>query len=73
MTSIFESDAQRFDVVVNEEKQYSIWPERWDVPVGWRTIGVSGQRADCLRHIESVWIDLRPASLIRKMNGHATL
>jgi MbtH protein len=70
MTSIFESDEQHFEVVVNHENQYSLWPKNWDIPTGWRAVGQSGLKADCLRHIESVWTDLRPRSLVNKMESH---
>jgi MbtH protein len=50
-------------VVVNTEEQYSIWPAGRQVPPGWREIGVSGARDECLAHIAQVWTDLRPRSL----------
>jgi len=52
-----------YEVVVNDEDQYSVWPSGRDVPAGWRTIGVSGTRDECLDHIEQVWTDMRPRSL----------
>jgi len=56
-------DLRRYHVVVNDEEQYSIWPDGSDVPSGWRTVGVSGDRATCLAHIDEVWTDLRPRGL----------
>jgi MbtH protein len=41
------------------------------VPAGWREVGVSGPKAECLAHIETVWTDMRPASLRRHMDGTA--
>ncbi len=52
-----------YQVVLNEEGQYSIWPEDQKLPLGWRSDGFSGSRADCLAHVEKVWTDMRPASL----------
>jgi MbtH protein len=63
MSSIFEMDDQHFEVVVNDQKQYSVWPKEWPVPTGWNAVGISGLRPDCLRHIEAIWTDMRPHSL----------
>lgn len=63
------SEDTRYQVVVNEEEQYSIWPERRDLPLGWRGVGVVGSKAECLAHIETVWTDMRPLSLRRAMGG----
>lgn len=60
-------EAQTFLVVVNEEEQYSIWPEDRPVPPGWRAEGVRGDKAACLAHIGRVWTDMRPASLRRRL------
>lgn len=56
-----------FDVVVNHEEQYSIWPEYKALPEGWRTAGKRGTKEECLAHIESVWTDMRPRSLREAM------
>jgi MbtH protein len=56
-------------VVVNDEDQYSIWPESRDVPPGWRTIGVAGDRAMCLAYIDDHWTDMRPKSLRDEMSA----
>jgi MbtH protein len=52
-----------FDVVVNHEEQYSIWPRDRELPAGWRLEGTSGNRQECLDHIGRVWTDMRPLSL----------
>jgi MbtH protein len=62
-----ESDATVYQVVVNDEEQYSIWPAYKALPAGWRLEGTSGPKAECLAHIESVWTDMRPLSLRRGM------
>ena len=64
-----QEDAQ-FEVVINHEEQYSIWPVYKDVPAGWKTVGVSGSKAHCLDYIEKNWTDMRPLSL-RKALGEA--
>jgi len=62
------SEASRYVVVVNDEEQYSIWPEDREVPLGWRAAGVAGTKQECLAHIETVWTDMRPLSLRRAMD-----
>jgi MbtH protein len=57
-----------YDVVINDEEQYSIWSSDQRPPPGWRSVGVTGSKDQCLRHIEEVWTDLRPLSLRRAMN-----
>jgi len=63
---MFEDDG-RYVVVINDEEQYSIWPEGRDVPLGWRTTGTAGTKAECLEHIDRVWTDMRPLTLRRAM------
>jgi MbtH protein len=62
-----EEDTRRYVVVVNDEEQYSIWFEGRELPAGWRAVGVSGSKAECLEHVERVWTDMRPLSLRRWM------
>ena len=60
-------DDRTYDVVMNDEEQYSIWDVDRPVPAGWRTVGFRGSKADCLAHIEEVWTDMRPRSLREAM------
>lgn len=68
----FDRDDTTFHVVMNDEDQYSIWPDFKPVPAGWRLAGFHGGRAACLAHIETVWTDMRPASLRRFMEQDAS-
>ncbi|MFJ6379388.1 MbtH family protein [Kitasatospora sp. NPDC092039] len=54
-------------VVVNHEEQYSVWPAHRELPPGWRALDVTGSREQCLEHIGTVWTDLRPLSLRRRL------
>jgi MbtH protein len=58
-----------FDVVVNEEEQYSILPLGSGLPPGWKSAGRSGTQQECLEYIREVWTDMRPLSLREKMDG----
>ncbi|MDB4955259.1 MAG: antibiotic synthesis protein MbtH [Myxococcales bacterium] len=59
----------RYQVVVNDEEQYSIWPDGRELPLGWRGVGKVGSKQECLDHIETVWTDMRPLSLRIAMDG----
>lgn len=56
-----------YTVVVNHEKQYSIWSADRDVPSGWEKVDKSGPKEECLNYIEKVWTDMRPLSLRKQI------
>jgi len=56
-----------YQVVVNHEEQYSIWPDYKEIPNGWKAVNKSGSKQDCLSYIKEVWTDMRPLSLRRQM------
>jgi MbtH protein len=56
-------DQTQYLVVINNEEQYSIWPDYKAVPEGWKTVGFSGPKQECLEYINEVWVDMRPRSL----------
>ncbi|CAE6737906.1 MbtH family protein [Paraburkholderia nemoris] len=58
-----------FNVVINHEEQYSIWPDYKDVPAGWRLAGKQGKKEECLAWIDQVWTDMRPLSLRQAMDA----
>ncbi|HEX9372430.1 MAG TPA: MbtH family protein [Roseiflexaceae bacterium] len=62
-----QEDTTIYKVVVNHEEQYSIWPDGREVPLGWRDVGKSGTKEECLAYIKEVWTDMRPLSLRKKM------
>jgi MbtH protein len=61
------SQEAQYQVVVNEEEQYSIWPAGKPLPAGWRAAGRKGSREACLAHVKEVWTDMRPLSLRNQM------
>lgn len=68
MSGVFPADTDPeagvlFEVVMNNEEQYSLWPADAPAPTGWKTVGMRGSKKDCLEHIERIWIDMRPLSL----------
>ncbi|GAB1646511.1 MbtH family protein [Krasilnikovia sp. MM14-A1259] len=66
-----DDDTAVLAVVVNDEEQYSIWPDDREVPDGWRREGTTGTREQCLAHIDEVWSDMRPKSLRVWMDENA--
>ena len=64
-----ETSQPAYEVVLNDEEQYSIWPVGREVPAGWRTVGKQGPKQECLDYIGEVWTDMRPLSLRRQMDG----
>jgi MbtH protein len=71
MNSDEREDTTVYRVVVNHEEQYSIWPTDREIPLGWRDVGKSGPKPDCLAYIKEVWTDMRPLSLRKKMEEDA--
>jgi uncharacterized protein YbdZ (MbtH family) len=71
MTHDEEDDKTTYLVVVNHEEQYSIWRDDREIPDGWREAGKAESKAECLDHIATVWADMRPLSLRRKMEEDA--
>lgn len=62
-----KEDTRIYKVVVNDEEQYSIWFSERELPLGWREVGKSGRKEECLSYIKEVWTDMRPLSLRKKM------
>ena len=65
--SVFDDEEAEFNVVLNHEEQYSIWPAQREIPAGWKAAGKTGKKKECLEYIEQVWTDMRPLSLRKKM------
>ena len=64
-------DTTIYKVVVNHEEQYSLWPADRENPLGWRDVGKTGLKAECLAYVEEVWTDMRPLSLRKQMEESA--
>jgi len=58
-----------YQVVVNAEGQYSIWPANCEPPAGWQRSGQTGQKEDCLAQIEGAWADMTPRGLLQAGRG----
>ncbi len=65
-------DTTEYQVVVNHEEQYSIWPAEREIPSGWHAAGFRGPKAGCLIYIEEHWTDMRPLSLRKQLEHMET-
>jgi MbtH protein len=73
MFNPFEEKEGTYLVLKNHEGQYSLWPNHIAVPRGWTTAHSQDNRQACLDYINQHWTDMRPQSLIDKMNETAML
>ena len=69
MFSEEKEDTTIYNVVINHEEQYSIWPVDREIPAGWKAVGKQGLKPECLAYIGEVWTDMRPLSLRKQMDG----
>jgi len=69
MTNPFEDEDGRYLVLVNDERQHSLWPAFAPVPAGWRVAYGEAARTECLDYVTTNWTDMRPASLVRVTEG----
>jgi MbtH protein len=58
-----EEELMMYEVVVNHEEQYSIWPAHLTIPLGWRVVGKKDTKLACLAYVKEVWVDMRPLSV----------
>lgn len=68
MTNPFEDADGTYYALVNDEGQYSLWPEFAEVPAGWTVAHGPADRQSCLDHVEEHWTDMRPRSLAEAMD-----
>jgi uncharacterized protein YbdZ (MbtH family)/predicted MFS family arabinose efflux permease len=62
-------DNARYEVLRNDEDQYSLWLAGHDVPAGWHRVGKEGTKEECSAYVDEVWTDMRPRSLREFMDG----
>jgi len=64
MGNVFDDADAEFRVLVNHERQHSLWPALTDVPAGWTSVFGPDSRQNCLDYVDRNWTDMRPASLV---------
>ncbi|MEU4251790.1 MbtH family protein [Amycolatopsis sp. NPDC026612] len=67
MSNPFDDADGTFLVLVNDERQHSLWPAFAEVPAGWTVVLRDASREAALAYVEENWTDMRPASLVRAM------
>lgn len=72
MSNPFDDADATFLVLVNDERQHSLWPVFAEVPAGWTTVHGPDGRQACLDFIDENWTDMRPRSLAEAMDGAAS-
>nr|WP_285405762.1 MbtH family protein [Luteibacter sp. ME-Dv--P-043b] len=68
MTNPFDNDTVSFLVLINDEQQYSLWPEFADIPHGWSTCFGPEKKQACLEYVDQNWFDMRPKSLVEAIS-----
>lgn len=63
----FDDPDGTFLVLVNDERQYFLWPSFADVPVGWEVALAATDRQSALAYVNEHWTDLRPRRLAERM------
>lgn len=71
MANPFEDENGVYHVLVNDEGQHSLWPSFIDIPQGWTIVHKDDTRGGCLEYINRNWTDMRPRSLIERMEQGA--
>ncbi len=71
MDNPFDDPEGSFFALVNAEGQYSLWPTFAEVPAGWTITHGPAGRESCLAHVEANWVDMRPRSLVERMDPAA--
>jgi MbtH protein len=53
--------------LINQEEQYSLWPDYKAIPNGWNAKFGPASKEECLAYVEKMWTDMRPLSLRTQM------
>ncbi len=69
MANPFENGDSQYLVLKNFEGQFSLWPSKLAVPIGWEIHHGPEDRPKCLHYIEDNWSDMRPLSLIKSFDN----
>jgi MbtH protein len=69
MNNPFDDPDGTYVVLRNDELQYSLWPQSLEVPGGWTVVHPAAGRQECLDYVEATWTDMRPRSLVERMNA----
>ena len=68
LSNPFEDENRTYVVLVNQESAHSLWPAETTIPAGWTVAHGPSDRSDCLAYVNAHWSDMRPASLVGRMD-----
>lgn len=68
-TNPFDDPDASYCVVVNDEGQHSLWLSAIEVPEGWEVRLRDVTRSAALDYVNEHWTDMRPRSLVERMEG----
>jgi MbtH protein len=71
VTNPLEIEQSQYLVLINKDGQHSLWPASINIPSGWWATGPKGASKACLAWIEQNWTDMRPLSLVCRMEEDA--
>ena len=63
-----EDNKESYQILINIEEQYSLWPADKVIPLGWNHVFGPSDKESCLAYVKEVWIDMRPKSLREEMD-----
>ncbi len=55
MSNPFEDTDASYRVVVNDQRQHSLWPACFPIPEGWTIAHDTDSRARCVQYIVADW------------------
>lgn len=58
----FDDPQQACHVLINAQRQYSLWPVFSAIPAGWQPVFGPQPQSACLDWLEANWRDIRPTS-----------
>ncbi|NNF35087.1 MAG: MbtH family NRPS accessory protein [Saprospiraceae bacterium] len=56
-----------YNVVINHEEQYSIWPVKKALPKNLKPTKMNGTLNSCMKYIKRTWTDMRPLSVRKEI------
>lgn len=56
----FDSEKLSFFVLLNQQGQYSLWPEFASQPIGWEIVLGPVSRSECVTYVEQHWKAINP-------------
>jgi MbtH protein len=69
VTNPFDDADGTFLILINDERQHSLWPSFAAIPNGWDIVHGPESRESCMAYVRENWTDMRPASLAARISA----